>query len=178
MFETFYEIMKNNDFLLFNNYLCPLILLGFMFYISYTDIKSRKITNNTLIALTIIRVVLHFIGFKIKLFHILGAIAFFLCFFIVSFMKNHRSGGDIKLAFVLGLYLGLFGSLIVHLVGYLYLFIYFIYQNGFKSFHNTLYTRQMVFKENTGKAPYGVFAMLGYLTYMCVVLILKSKGFC
>ena len=103
---------------IFGNPLVFLIIAIILGICTYTDIKNMKIYNKVNIIFFILRIGLIFIPvytLELTLYQIVGAIigAIILIIPAVHFMQ--KMGGDIKLIFVLGLYLGI--DLILILLG-------------------------------------------------------------
>lgn len=96
--------------LIINNNVTICIIILFLLFSSYTDIKELKIYDKSTIAFLIIRVILIFIpqyNLPFMLTHLLGGLFGFLIFLIPAMICLLPMGGDIKLMGVLGMYLGL-----------------------------------------------------------------------
>ena len=90
-----------------------IVLYGSMISIAYHDVKERKIYNSTLIFMVLVRVSMFLANFFNSDFiiplkeNIIAAFGIFLLFFCMKLANPSGVGmGDVKLAFVLGLYLG------------------------------------------------------------------------
>lgn len=108
-FNVLWTTLGKEFSLIFNNHLVFIIILGFLLFSSYTDIKYLKIYNKSNLAFLILRFVLIFIptySLSFNINTIVGGIlgVGFLLIPAMKFMYN--MGGDIKLLGVLGLYLG------------------------------------------------------------------------
>jgi len=102
-----------------------MILVIYLIIASYFDIKERRIPNILNITFLIIRLLLiPFIGIGKE--HLLGAIFSFLIFFIPSFITLHKMAGDIKMAFVVGLYLSIQPVILLVGVSLFFCIIYII----------------------------------------------------
>jgi len=91
----------------YSNTLAIFILLCFLIFNTYTDLKEYKIYNKSNLLLIILRLVLYPI-FPLSLSNLLGGVFSFIVFIIPAVMFMYRMGGDIKLATVIGFYLGLY----------------------------------------------------------------------
>lgn len=95
-----------------------LILLGYMGVASYWDLKERRIPNKLILIGLAIGLVLHALGRTAP-----DAIAAFSFIFLVMFIAYNINaaaigGGDVKLAAVIALFLGLYSGLLSLLVGF------------------------------------------------------------
>lgn len=90
------------------------ILICFLIYFTYYDIKYRIISNKIIIACFFIGIVLVFISGNISLWlsNITGAFGAFLLFFLASILSKGGIGmGDVKLMTCIGLYTGIYETL-------------------------------------------------------------------
>lgn len=95
-------------------YVLPVILV-FMLYASYTDIKSHRISNKLVIAFVIARVAAVFY-YPIRVTHLLGGAGIFVILLAAGMIVMHQMGGDIKFSAALGLWLGLNATVVAFLV--------------------------------------------------------------
>ncbi|MBQ4522769.1 MAG: prepilin peptidase [Lachnospiraceae bacterium] len=145
------NVCKRGD--VFIQIVSVMVLYGSMALISYYDIKKKKIYNSILIFMILIYFSLFIIN---SLFfdsnislkeNIISAIVAFLLFFCMKIANPTGIGmGDVKLAFVLGLYLG-YGVLEVIGISMLCLCIYTMLGNG-------------TGKKGVPYAPFVLFSML------------------
>ncbi|MBQ3514895.1 MAG: prepilin peptidase [Lachnospiraceae bacterium] len=111
--ETHFVLSLSIEGEVFIQIVNDIILYVFMIRIAYYDIKERKIHNSILIFMILVYISLFLISslfFNLKIPIKDNFIAAFGAFLLFIFMKiAHPSGvgmGDVKLVFVLGLYLG------------------------------------------------------------------------
>lgn len=95
-------------FLYEENFLMMSILLLFLAYNSFTDIKNYKIHNKSNILLILTRVMLHFLGFSLSGYNLLSAVFFFFVILIPAMYFMIPMGGDIKLVTAVAFYLGFY----------------------------------------------------------------------
>lgn len=109
------EKLLNNYIEVFKNPLVLIIMLCFLSYSTYTDLKNKKIytvSNGLFLLCRIILIFIPVYNLKFNLNSLLGGIGVWLLMIIPAIIVMAKMGGDIKLGIVLGLYLGLDLSLI------------------------------------------------------------------
>lgn len=93
--------------LLNETYSIPLIFILSVYFltIGFIDYKTKKIPNNINFTMLISRILLiPFLGLSWE--HLLGGLIGFLIILLPAMLANQPMGGDIKMAGILGLYVG------------------------------------------------------------------------
>ena len=112
--DLFQQIQTNLNIL--SNPVIITLMLGFMLFSSYTDIKSFKVYNISNLLFFVTRIILIFIPgvtFSFSGTHIVGAIIGAGFLLIPAMYLMYNMGGDIKFLFVLGMYLGAYNIAIL-----------------------------------------------------------------
>lgn len=145
----------------YQNFLTVILLTTYLSIASYYDIKERRIPDKLNLTFLIIRLILiPFVGIKKENF--LGAIVMFLVFFIPSFMTLHKMAGDIKMAFVVGLYLSIKPSILIIGVSLLICLCYMI-------------VNFMINKKNVNSIPYAPFFLVSFIILWIIYGIVYTK---
>lgn len=103
---------------IFGNPVLVAVMIGFLLFATYTDVKSLKIYNKFNLCFLITRIIFIFIptyNLPLTSFQVAGAICGSLVLMIPAIHFMQKMGGDIKLIFVLGLFLGI--DLVFLLIG-------------------------------------------------------------
>ena len=143
---------------MYKDLLTVVLLIIYLLIASYYDIKERRIPNKLNLFFLIIRLILiPLIGIEKENF--LGAIMMFLVFFIPSFITLHKMAGDIKMAFVIGLYLSVKPSIMIIGVSLLlslgYIAVHFITK-----------------REVVNSMPYAPFFSISFVALWCISRII------
>ncbi len=145
-------------FVVYKDLLTVVLLMIYLLIASYYDIKERRIPNKLNLFFLIIRLMLiPLIGIKKENF--LGAIMMFLVFFIPSFITLHKMAGDIKMAFVIGLYLSVKPSIMIIGVSLLLSLSYIAV--------NFIIKREVV-----NSMPYAPFFSISFVVLWCISKII------
>lgn len=81
------------------------IILIFLIYAAYTDIRERKVTNKTNLCFLLMRTILILVK-PITADNLLGMVLGCIVILIPAMVLNKKAGGDIKLTSVLGYWVG------------------------------------------------------------------------
>lgn len=106
----------------------------YLLYIAYVDLKTKKIYNKSLVPLAILGV-LYSVFFSADMMLSFKGFAFGGIFFIVMYVlsKGNVGEGDIKLVAILGLFLGLYKTMIfIFLACVLQVIFFMVRKVGFK----------------------------------------------
>lgn len=131
-----------------------IVMLGVIIFVS--DFKYFIINDSPLIAVSIIILLFKFVVFGLKTF-VLSFVSGLVLFFFLLIMRffanlifkyDTLGGGDIKLAFVFGITLGIRLSIVVVILGAFLAFPYAIYAS---------------FSKKPREIPFGPFLMTGFL---------------
>lgn len=150
-----WESIGNSLRSIYTNPLVFIVILLFLLFASYTDIKSFLIYNKMNLLFLICRIIFIFIpvyslGFNLE--YLIGGVlgALFLMIPAMYLMKN--MGGDIKLMAVLGLYLGAYNITILLYLSCITMLLF--------NFGRKLITKQSVLKLDTPYAPFFTVSFL------------------
>lgn len=162
--DQIFSAIKSGMDSIYGNYLVFFIILGFMLFSSYTDLKYLKIYNKSNLAFLIIRIILIFIpmynlGFNVS--HIVGGIVGAGFLLIPAMYLMYNMGGDIKLLFVLGTYLGGYNITLLLAISCVSMLIF--------SLIRKIITKKNVKDLDTPFAPFFTFSFLiMYIIYLFI----------
>lgn len=168
MFALIYAFLIFNSQFSIINFLYYLFIISSLIVIFFTDLKYGIIPDKILLSAAIINLVYLFLANSSLLtFHLISAIGA-LIFFITLFLITKGKGmgiGDVKLAFLMGLFLG-FPQVIVGL------YVAFL-TGALVSIILVLWGKKNFFK---GTIPFGPFLVLGTLISIFLGNILLQKS--
>lgn len=126
--------------------------------LSYIDIKIKKIPNSILVFLLILATVNIFLnnGFKNIGINLIGLLTGFVVFFAPALIGKGAGFGDIKLAAVIGYFLGFYNFITSIAIMSIFLIIYFIY---------IVITKKGGLKT---KIPFGPFLSIGFILFLLI----------
>ncbi|MBP1308771.1 Flp pilus assembly protein protease CpaA [Paenibacillus sp. 1182] len=105
-----------------NGYIAMLFTL-YLFIATIIDVKFRKIPNKLNLGFVLVRLIL-IPWFPFSILDLIGAVIAFIALLIPAMVKNHKMGGDIKMAGVVGLYMGMYLVPIFILLACIYFMVY------------------------------------------------------
>ncbi len=89
-------------------------LLGMLVLCAYEDIKKKQIRVITVLVFGILGLVFHMLNMEMDIWNILGGMLVGAILFLVSILSREQIGkGDALMLTISGIYLGLFGNLIL-----------------------------------------------------------------